>query len=128
MDLKSFNYFLIILTIIGLLTLFLYTFFYSPKEISLLEDNKLYLDKVILLSGTIKNYSLKENHLFFSVCNYSKCVPVVYFNVSKNNSNKIYAAYLEKKTVKVTGKYILYNQKEEIILYKYEVKWFLMSC
>jgi hypothetical protein len=122
MNFKSLNYFIIVLTVIGLLSLFLYTFFYNPKEISLLEDNTKYLDKVISVSGTIKNYNLRENNLFFEVCNYSKCMPVVYFNVSKNNSQTIKDIYLLKKEIKVTGKYILYNQKQEVILYKYEVK------
>jgi hypothetical protein len=122
MNFKSLNYFIIVLTVIGLLSLFLYTFFYNPKEISLLEDNTKYLDKVISVSGTIKNYNLRENNLFFEVCNYSKCMPVVYFNVSKNNSQIIKDIYLLKKEIKVSGKYTLYNQKQEVILYKYEVK------
>ncbi len=122
MTFKSLNIYLIILTVTSLFILFLYTFFYTPLEISLLENNTLHLEKVVSVSGNLKNLELKENNLFLEACNYSKCLKAVYFNISKNNHELLNNAYLYNKQVKLTGKYTLYNKKEEIIIYKFEVK------
>lgn len=121
MEIKTFNYVLIILTVIGLFTLYLYTSFSTPLEISLLDNNLEHLEKVVLVSGTIKNFTPKNNHLFFEVCNYSKCLKAVYFNISKNNLSFLESAYILNKSINLTGKYTLYNDKPEIIIYKYEV-------
>lgn len=125
MNVDRLNFVLIILTVISLFALFLFTVFFKVPEISLLENNSLYLEKVISVTGKINLLEIKGENLFFSICHFSKCLPVVYFNPSKANILFLEDAYLRKNNLKVTGKLTIYNNKEEVILYKYEIKWFL---
>jgi len=120
MNIKTFNYSLIVLTVIGLFLLYLSTFLNTPLSLDLTKDNTENLEKVVSVSGTIKNFNLKKNNLFFEVCNYSKCLTAVYFNISKSNLELIENIHLSNKQIKVTGKYTLYNDKKEIIVYKFE--------
>lgn len=122
MNFKNLNKYLIILVVFGLFLLFLHTIFYTPKEISLLEDNTKYLNKVVAIEGVLKNLNLKNNHLFFEICEFSRCLTLVYFNISSKNLELLNEANLKNKTVKVIGNLELYNQKQQIIVYKFEVK------
>lgn len=121
MNLEKLNIYLVILTIISLFLLFIFSFFFKPPVVSIDKDFEKHLDKVVLVSGTIKEVSLKENNLFFQICKYSRCVKVVYFNASKNEIDVLNKASLRKQEVKIIGKVTLYNDQPEIILYKFEV-------
>lgn len=122
MRFKSLNIYLLITIIFGLISLFVYTFFYSPTEISLLEDNTEYLEKVVSLKGTLKDLSLVSNNSFFYICSYSKCLKAVYFNIPSKDYDLLKQAILNNQQVKVTGKYTIYREAEEIIVYKFEVQ------
>lgn len=121
MNVEKLNIYLIILTIISLFLLFIFSYLYKPTEITVTKDLSNYLNKVVSISGNIKEITLKENNLFFNICDFSRCVKIVYFNPSKNSKDIINSAYANKKKINVTGKVELYNNEFEIILYKYKV-------
>ncbi len=117
MNTDSLRYLVIIVSIIGILLLTLQIYFYNPPEIRLVNNNTDYLDKVVTIKGIIKDVELKDNILFFKVCEYSRCLDCVIFNTSKNQTNNINSFTNSKNQIKLTGKYTLYNEKPELIVY-----------
>jgi aspartyl/asparaginyl-tRNA synthetase len=115
MNEKYFNNLLLLFVITGTLLLLIYNYFSQPITLSLFQDNFSHLEKQVSISGNIKEINEKNNNLFFKICQYSKCIDVVYFNISKNNLFFIETNYLNNNSIKVIGKLIMYNDKLEII-------------
>ena len=122
MDAKLLNQLLVIFVIIGLFCLLLYTLFFKPPVLEVLDLDDSYLEQVVSVSGTVKNLKEINNNLFFNLCNYSACVKVVYFNFSQNNYSLINESFSFKKKATVIGKFTLYEKEKEIILYKFEIE------
>jgi len=120
MDEKKLNLFLIFTIIISLLIFLFCTLFFKAPILDLLSPDSSLLEQVVLVSGNLKDFSLENNNLFFKICNLSSCIDVVYFNPSKTNVDLLQNAFSFKKEIKITGKYTLYQNKPEIILYKFE--------
>jgi len=118
MDFKTLNLISLILIVIGFVVLGIFYFFYQPTEYGFIKDNTTSLEKVVFVSGNIKHLVYSENNLMFDICKLSSCLPVVYFNSS--NSNLLNKYYLNNQPVKITGKLTTYNNKLELILYKFE--------
>lgn len=115
MNEKHFSNLLLLIAITGTVLLLIYHYFSIPTEISLFEDNSTLLEKKVSVSGTIKNITPNNNHVFFKICQYSKCIDAVYFNISKTNLVFLEKSYLENNKIEVVGKLTFYNNKLEII-------------
>lgn len=122
MNSKKFNIFLIIFLLLGFVLFFLKILFYSPPLISLLEDNQGFVEKVVNVSGTLKNIEVKDKLVFFEVCELSRCLDVVYFNPSKKNKELLGNASVLRKKILLNGKLTIYENSLELILYKFEVE------
>ena len=120
MDESKLKTFLIFAIIISLLIFLFYILFFKAPVLDLLSPDISLLEKVVSVSGTLKDFSIENNNLFFKICNFSSCIDVVYFNPSKTNVNLLQNSFSFKKEIKITGKYTLYQSKPEIILYKFE--------
>lgn len=117
MSYKFFKNLMLIIVIIGILLIIVYTYFYQPPSLSLLNDNSNYLDKVVSITGSIKNLQEKNNVLQFQVCKYTRCIDSVLFNVSKFQESKIKSRSIDKQTTTVIGKLTEYNNSLEIMVY-----------
>lgn len=107
----------IIVSVISLFLLSIYTYYYSSPSFSVydfvhLTDSDKYLEKTMSLSGTIREPIIKENHLFFELCSGSTCVFGVIFNYKDFQKQIIF----NNQTIKVTGKYTIFNNQKEIIV------------
>ncbi len=107
----------IIVSVISLFLLSTYTYYYSPPSFSVSDfihtmDSDKYLEKTISLSGTIRDPLVKENHLFFKVCSGATCVLGVIFNYKDFQKQMVF----NNQTIKVTGKYTIFNKQKEIIV------------
>jgi hypothetical protein len=115
---KFFKRFIIIVAILGTLLLIFHTIFFNYHLLNFYEDNTIYLDEVVKITGKVKDITLKENILFFKVCQYSRCLDSVYFNISKSKQDLFYDMQNSKLSYEFIGKYTLYNNKPEFIVYK----------
>ncbi len=107
----------ILISVIAIIVLTIYTYFYTPKTYSVYDfvnrDTDHYLEKTISLYGTIRNPEIRNNHLFFNICSGATCVGCVIFNYKDFQKEIIF----NNTTIKVTGKYTIFNNNHEIIVH-----------
>jgi len=118
MNFKFFKNLMLIITIIGVLLIVIYTNFYEPPSLNLLKDNSKYLDKVVSITGSLKNLQTKNNVLLFQVCKHTRCVNCVLFNANKFQESKIKSQTINKLDITIVGKLTEYNNSLEIIVYE----------
>jgi hypothetical protein len=121
MNLSNLKEITLIVSIIGILLLVINSYVYVPTKYYVSDiylENKNLINKTISVSGTISNISIKENILFFNVCEISKCLPAVLFNYSELQKSELESAKSKNIEQSLTGKYTLYNNSPEIIIYK----------
>lgn len=94
--------------VVGLLGLYLISNYIEPEFVNLQNINEMYLNKIILTSGKVKNIFLANTTLFLVLENNQSKINVVYFNAKNINFKK-------NDNVIVKGEVILYKNKLEII-------------
>ncbi len=121
MDVGLFRKLVIVSCVLGLVFLGLYTHYYQAKAFSVydfihLTDTNKYLDKTISLEGSIRYPEIRKDDLFFKLCFASTCIDCVLFRFNDFQKNKIY----DSTKIKIIGKYVIYNNQQEIIVYRLE--------
>jgi len=122
MDNVYFKKIIIIASILGVLLLFFLSKTYDPPLLDLTEDNSMFLEKVVMVCGTIKNLEKNKNNLFFEVCDKSKCLSSVYFNIGNKENKYLTNNFLNSKKVCLEGRYTTYNSNPELIIFKIDKK------
>ncbi|MDD3178398.1 MAG: hypothetical protein PHR26_02670 [Candidatus ainarchaeum sp.] len=116
---KSFVIFFILIIIFCFIFLSFLTFFYKPPSLNLFDFNfDFHLNKSISLNGLVKNVVIKDNILFFEICQYSRCLDCVIFNFTSFQKDLVYKKSLDKSFLEVIGLLTEYNNKPEIIVYR----------
>lgn len=110
----------IFVSIIGILLLILFSKTYVSKTLDLTKDNSESLEKVVIVCGNLKQLELKNNNLFFKICDRLVCLDAVIFSISKKEYTTLNSNYLNYEKICLKGKYTIYNSEPELIVYNFE--------
>lgn len=102
--------------IFGILGILVITYFYdsvktTPEKLSNIQPN----DQIYLVSGYIKNTTVKSNTLFFELCDYFVCIDSVYFNPSA----ALITELKDGQEITIKAKYSYYNDSPELIVFSF---------
>jgi len=123
MNLSTLKLITLIISILGVIILIISSVLYTPKNYSISElylENKVLLEKTITTSGTVSSVSYVNGNVFLSICSFSRCLPAVLFNYSEYQKSLLDASKSSSTEMTFFGKYTIYNNSPELIVYKIE--------
>ncbi len=110
----------ILFSIVGLILLVVYSFFFVPEEQSISSLPTLKEGTIVSTSGIIKELAVKDNLVQFQLCEYSICIQAVLFNPSNSQLDVLNNLSITKENTRLSGQYKLYMDNPEIIVYNIE--------
>lgn len=114
MDDKALMKISLIISLIGVVALFLFVQFVEPAKTAVSRIDDSMLGQNVELSGRIESFSAKDGNIFFILNDNTGKIKVVMFERDARRTTDVYAL-ADQMNVSVTGKISLYRSEFEII-------------
>ena len=104
----------LIISVVGLVALFVFVQFTEPSKVSISQISDSMLGQNVEVSGLIESFTTKNNNVFFTLDDGTGNISIVMFESIARKNPEVYALK-DQIRVSVTGKISLYKSELELI-------------